>query len=255
MTALITGATGGLGQEFAKLFAKDGHDLFLIARREDALNKIKAELEVSFKIKVTVFPVDLAQEKAAQTVFEFADANNIKPEFLVNNAGFGDFGFFSECDLKKQENMINLNILTLTKLCRLFIPQMIEQGHGKILNVASIASFMPGAKMSVYYASKAYVRSFSEALAVELKKTGISVTALCPGPVSTDFWNRAEAGASGLSKHFFFADSKSVAKCGYKKMKKGAVLALPKFIVKASVFLTKILPRSWIRNLIYWIQK
>ena len=143
MTALITGATGGLGQEFAKLFAKDGHDLFLIARRKDALEKIKSQLELEFNVKVTVLPLDLGLSDAPQTVFEFAAANNIKPEFLVNNAGFGDFGFFHESDLTKQENMIKLNIITLTKLCRLFIPQLIEQGHGKILNVASIASFMP----------------------------------------------------------------------------------------------------------------
>lgn len=257
MTAIITGASSGIGSELSRLFAKDGYNLVLVARRAEKLNSLKAELESEFKIKVFTLEKDLTNSSSPQEIFDFTQIENLQIDALVNNAGFGDWGFFSESDLQKQQQMIQLNILSLTTLTHLFLPQMISRKNGLILNVASIASFMPGAKMSVYYASKAFVRSFSEALSVELKKTksGVTVTSLCPGPVKTDFWNVAEAESSSLSKHFFFADQKSVALCGYKAMKKGKVLAIPGFFVKISVFFTKILPRSWTRNLVYEVQK
>ena len=256
-TALITGASQGIGAEFARLFAKDGYNLILIARQLDKLNEIKSSLETEYKIKVTVLQKDMCRFSAPQEIFDFTKSLNCKIDTLVNNAGFGDWGFFAQSDLKKQQEMIQLNITALTTLTYLFLPQMIESNSGKILNTASVASFMPGAKMAVYYASKAFVRSFSEALAVELKKTGshVSVTALCPGPVKTDFWNRAEAQKSSLSRFLLFADCKKVAKYGYKKMMRGKVLALPCLSVQFFAFLTKILPRSWTRKLVYFVQK
>lgn len=257
MTALITGASGGLGEEFARLLAKDKYDLILVARRKEKLLSLKDELEKSFAVKVFVYDKDLSAPNATREVFDFVKTQNLFVELLVNNAGFGDWGFFSDCNIEKQIEMINLNILALTTLTRLFLPEMIKNNVGKILNVASIASFMPGAKMSVYYATKAFVRSFSEALSVELKKTksSVTVTALCPGPVSTDFWNRAEAGFSKIFSRMIFAGSKNVALYGYKKMKKGKLLALSGFSVRVVAFLTKILPRSFIRNAVYWVQK
>ena len=183
MTSLITGASGGIGAELARLFAAAGFDLVLVARRKEKLDELKNELESAHKIKVSVFECDLSKDGAAQKVFAFTQEQNISVDVLVNNAGFGDWGLFAECNLEKQNQMIHLNILSLTELTRLFVPQMTERKSGRILNVASIASFMPGPKMSVYYASKAFVRSFTEALSVELKKTGVTVTALCPGQI------------------------------------------------------------------------
>ena len=257
MNALITGASGGLGAEFAKLFAADGYNLILVARRLEKLNELKTELENNYGINVFVFSSDLSEATAAQKVFDFVQSQNLSVDILVNNAGFGDWAFFSDSNLQKQQMMINLNIYTLTTLTHLFLPQMISKKSGRILNVASIAGFMPGPKMSVYYASKAFVRSFTEALSVELKKTksGVTITALCPGPVSTDFWNRAEADKSSLSKRVLFADSKKVARFGYKKLMKGKVIALSNFSTRIFVFLAKILPANMVRNLVYYFQK
>lgn len=255
MTALITGASGGIGAELARLFAKDGIDLLLVARNAEKLHTLASELETI--CHVSAFAKDLSEPDVAQAVFDFAQASHIPVDILVNNAGFGDWGFFAESDRAKQRQMIQLNITTLTELTHLFLPAMIVRKNGRILNVASVASFMPGAKMSVYYATKAFVRSFSEALSVELKKmkSGVMVTALCPGPVKTDFWNKADAKKSSLFKHFLFADSRSVARCGYCAMKKGKTLAIPGISVRIAVALTSILPRAFVRNLVYAAQK
>ena len=257
MTALITGASGGIGLELARLFAHDGYNLVLVARRQEKLNELKAELEAAHHITVTTLAKDLSAAGACEAVLSFTQAQGIDIDVLVNNAGFGDWVFFAESNVQKQQEMIRLNDETLVTLTHLFLAQMIARKHGRILNVASVASFMPGAKMAVYYASKAFVRSFSEALSVELKKTksGVTVTALCPGPVKTDFWNTAEAGSSSLYRHMFFAESTTVARCGYKAMQKGTVIAIPGFSVRLAVLLTKWLPRSWVRKLVYAAQK
>lgn len=255
MNVLITGASGGIGAELARLFAKDGYNLLLVARRLEKLNELKAELEAEFQIQVTTFAQDLSRLDSAKNVFDFASAQNLSIDILVNNAGFGDFGLFAQSNLQKLQQMIQLNIAALTDLTHYFLPQMIFRKKGKILNVASIASFMPGPKMAVYYATKAYVRSFSEALSVELKGTGITVTALCPGPVTTDFWERAEAGSSSLFKHLLFADCKKVARYAYKRLMKGKVLAIPYLSTRFFVLLVKFLPASLVRNLIYAVQK
>ena len=257
MTALITGASGGIGLELARLFAADGYDLILIARRAEKLNELKEELEGSKEMKVWVLSKDLTSPFSPQEIFDFTKANDISVDVLVNNAGFGDWGFFAQSKLLKQREMISLNVTALTTLTHLFLPQMIERKSGRILNVASVASFMPGAKMAVYYATKAFVRSFSEALSVELKeiKSGVTVTALCPGPVKTEFWERAESADSSISSHLFFARQDFVARYAYKSLMKGKVLAIPGFSVRAMVFLTKFLPRSWVRNMVYMIQK
>lgn len=256
-TALITGASGGIGAELARLFAKDGTNLILVARSKDKLDALKTELEAPHNISVTVFAEDLTRQDAAQSLYDFTQTQHLSVDFLVNNAGFGDWGLFADCNLEKQQQMMQLNIVTLTNLTKLFLPHMISRKSGRILNVASVASFMPGAKMSVYYASKAFVRSFSEALSVELKQTksGVTVTALCPGPVKTDFWNRAEAEKSSIFSHMLFATSDFIARYGYKKMLNGKPLAIPGITTQAAVLLTKLLPRSWVRNMVYFVQK
>ncbi len=255
MTALITGASSGLGWEFAKLFAQDGNDLILVARRIEKLNELKAELEKSYNINVQVLSQDLTEKDAAKKVFAFTTKKKLSVDFLVNNAGFGDFGSFAECDLAKQSSMIQLNIACLTEMTHYFLPQMIERKSGRILNVASIASFMPGPMMSVYYATKAYVRSFSEALSVELKKTGVKVTILCPGPTKSEFWDRSEADKSSIFNHILFAKADYVAKFGYKKMKKGRLFAIPGFMTSSAALFSRLLPRAFVRNAVYAVQR
>jgi short-subunit dehydrogenase len=252
-TALITGASGGIGYEFAHIFANDGYNLVLIARSQEKLLNLKKELESLADVYIIV--KDLSKPDAAQEVFDEVQGEHLKIDVLVNNAGLGDFGQFAQSDISKISSMIELNIKALTKLTRLFLPDMIERKSGKILNVGSLGSFQPGPLMAVYYASKAYVLSFSEAISRELKGTGVTVTALCPGPTKTNFQEAANLGMSGIFVNLQVAEAKKVAEFGYKKMKKGKVIAVPGFFNKMAVFGVKLLPRKFIRNMVYNIQK
>lgn len=254
-TALITGASGGIGAELAKLFAADGINVVLVARSREKLSALKTELESAYSIQATVLTADLAEPHSARMVYDECTAQGISVDALVCNAGFGDWGLFSERPLAKLSAMLQLNMVTLTELVHLFLPAMLSRGSGRVLNVASVASFMPGAKMAVYYASKAYVRSFSEALAVETRGRGVTVTVLCPGPVQTDFWNRAEASASSIFSHIMFASSRYIAKKGYRAMQKGRVRCVPGFMTQVCVCAAKFLPSAWVRRLVYWVQK
>ena len=197
-TALITGATGGLGREFAMLAAADGCDLVLIARSESALADLGAEIGKKFPVRCYILPCDLSYPGAAQYVFGFVREEGIRVDILINNAGFGDFGPVAESDLARLEQMMQVNMAALVGLTRLLLPSMLAHGYGRILNVASLAAFQPGPLMAVYYASKAFVLSFSEALAFECRGTGVTVTALCPGPTRTGFEKNARAEQSGL---------------------------------------------------------
>lgn len=254
-TALISGASSGIGWELADFFANDGYDLVLIARNLEKLNEKKSFLETKFGITVKVIAKDLSNTLAPEEIYDELNQSNIDIDVLVNNAGIGDFGEFSKSDWSKLNTVIELNINSLTHLTRLFLPKMIERKSGKILNVSSIGGFEPGPLMAVYYASKAYVLSFSEAISRELKKTGVTVTALCPGPTRTDFARTANYGMSGAFVNLHVADAKSVAKYGYKKMNKGTVVAVHGFFNKLAVFGVKILPRQIVRNTVYKIQK
>lgn len=253
-TALITGSSGGIGYEFAHIFAKEGYNLVLVARSQDKLVNLKQELE-ALGAEVYIIAKDLSKPIAPQEVFDEVKNADIKIDVLVNNAGLGDFGQFAQSDIAKIDTMIELNINALTKLTRLFLPEMIERKSGKILNVASLGSFQPGPLMAVYYASKAYVLSFSEAISRELKGTGVTVTALCPGPTKTNFQDAANLGMSGLFVNLQVADAKSVAEFGYKKIKKGKVIAVPGFFNKIAAVGVRLLPRRFIRNMVYNIQK
>src|SRR5712692_6004686 len=184
-TALITGASGGIGYELAKLFARDSYNLVLVARSADKLAQLAAELEKAYQIRATVVAVDLAQPDGPEQVFAATQKAAIEVDVLVNNAGFGQFGFYVETDLQEELQQIQLNIASLTHLTKLYVRPMVERRHGRILNVASTAAFQPGPLMAVYYATKAYVLSFSAALSNELQGTGVSVTALCPGPTAS----------------------------------------------------------------------
>ncbi len=254
-TALITGASGGLGLEFARLFAKNGYDLVLVARNPNKLCQAKEELERDFGINAAVFVKDLSEKDAALDVHNFTSVNGISVDVLVNNAGFGDFGPFRHADWERQYEMVQVNVLALMQLTRCYLNEMVERKSGKILNVASVAAFVPGPLMSIYYASKAFVLSFTEALDVELKGSGISASALCPGPTKTGFEDAAALGQSGLFRHLKNAKAEDVAEFGYKKLMKKRVVAIPGLENKLINLSSKLAPRKLVRNIVHLIQK
>jgi short-subunit dehydrogenase len=237
-TALITGASAGIGEELARIHAEQGGDLILVARREERLESLAAELRAEFSITVDVIASDLAQPGAAALLAEAVAAKGLVVDVLVNNAGFGGHGKFHDADLNREQRMIQLNITALTELTHLFLQGMVERGEGKVLNVGSTAGFLPGPLQAVYYASKAYVNSFSQAIANELEGSGVTVTVLCPGPVATEFQEAADLG--GVRGFELAADARSVAQCGYKAMQKGQLLAVNDF--KLKLLLDGILP-------------
>ncbi|MFC2111274.1 SDR family NAD(P)-dependent oxidoreductase, partial [Bacteroidota bacterium] len=207
------------------------------------------KIEGEYSVKVLLIKKDLSVSGAAKEIFEEINKANIKVNVLINNAGFGDFSAFAESDIGKQVRMMQLNVITLTELTRLFLPDLIKQKDGKILNVASIAAFIPGPMMSVYYATKAYVLSFTEAISNELKGSGVTVTALCPGPTKTKFFDAAEVDNPKFKALLKNADSLSVAKYGYNSLMKEKVVAIPGFINKFIVCSVRFTPRSIIRYL------
>ncbi len=220
-TALITGASGGIGYELTRLFARDGYNLVLTARSEDKMDKMKAEFERRKGIRVTVIGKDLTRPEAPQEIADELESGGTQVDILVNNAGFTVYGPFVETDLKREIDLLQVNIMALTKLSGLFLPGMVERGWGRVLNLASTAAFMPGPLMATYYASKAYVLSFSQALANELHDTGVTVTALCPGATETDFQKRGDLEGSRLFDLASVMDAKTVAKIGYRALMKG----------------------------------
>jgi hypothetical protein len=252
---LITGASGGIGHDIALLAAADGKNLVLAARSAEKLETLAASLRKNNKSEVITVAVDLSDEAGVNRLLSEMAAKNIRIDMLVNNAGFGDFGDFAGADLMKNMEMIRLNISALTQLTHALVQDMLKAGRGRIMNVASIAAFMPGPGMAVYYASKAYVLSFSEALTRELKGTGISVTTLCPGPTDTGFAISAGLGKSLLHRMLPAATPMEVAKGGYKAMMKGKAIEIPGFVNKISTMSPRFTPRGMVRNMIYAIHK
>lgn len=222
-TALITGASSGIGLEFARIHAQKGGDLVLVARSVDKLEALKQELEGQYQIKVTVLPADLSSPESASKIFEQTEAQGLQIDTLINNAGFGGHGLFHERDLADEQAMMQVNMLTLTDLTHFYLKGMVERNQGRILNVSSTASFMPGPLQAVYYATKAYVTSFSQAIAEEVKDNNITVTALCPGAVATGFVEAANL--EGVEIFDKAKSPKSVAECGYQAMEKGDLVA------------------------------
>ncbi|MDC1361942.1 SDR family oxidoreductase [Crocinitomicaceae bacterium] len=218
-TALITGASGGIGKELATIHAEKGGNLILVARRQDKLNELKTELEKKHGVKVSTIAKDLSVAGAAKELFNEVESLGIQVDYLINNAGFGLRGKFHELPLERQSQMINLNMVALTELMYLFLPEMVAGNSGKILNTSSTAGLMPGPLQAVYYASKAYVTFLSNAVAEELHETNITITALLPGATDTEF-----AKTSGMDKTSLFnkaASARSVAEDGYNAMMKG----------------------------------
>lgn len=245
-TALITGASNGIGLELARIHAAKGDNLVLVARSADKLLELKAELEKQFGIKVLTLARDLSAPDAAKEVYEATRQQGIVIDYLINNAGFGDFGLFTETDWDKERRMIDLNITTLTLFTKLYLKDMVQRGSGRIMNVASTAAFQSGPTMAVYYATKAYVLSFSEAIDNEVREKGVTVTTLCPGPTDTGFVAAAALEDSPLFKRTKPASARAVAEYGYKAMMAGktvAIQGLLNYIVANSV---RFVPRSLI---------
>jgi len=218
---LITGGTMGIGFELARLFAEDGYNLVIVARYQDELQKAAAMLKKEFKTEVITIEKDLFEPNAAFEVYDETKNKGIEINILVNNAGQGEYGKFVETDLEKELGMIRLNIASVVILTKLFAKDMLEIGHGKILNLSSIASKSPGPWHSVYHGTKAFIQSFSEALHYELKEGGIDVTALLPGATDTDFFRKANMEASKIVQEEELADPADVAKDGYEALMAG----------------------------------
>jgi short-subunit dehydrogenase len=251
-TALITGASSGIGKEFAKIHASRGGNLVIVARRENKLLELKQELEKDYGITVTTIQKDLTNEKASIEVFEEIKEKGIKVDYLINNAGFGGLGKFHERQWEKDLAMINLNIVALTELTRLFLPEFVSRNEGKILNVSSTASLMPGPLQAVYYATKAYVTSFSNAVDEELHDTNVSVTALLPGATESEFGS-----TSGMDKTGLFnktASAYDVALDGYNGMLKGKLNVISG-ITTSQKIMFKLLPFLSTRTKLKTIRK
>lgn len=246
-TVLITGASGGIGYELACLFARNGHTPVLVARSETALRQLAQKLVQEYGVTPYVSVRDLTDPAAPGLLYEELQQAGYKVDILVNNAGFAEYGMFNEIDTRPQLDMIQVNVAALVHLTRLFLPHMVERGSGRVLNVASIAAFQPGPLMAVYYATKAFVLSFSEALANELKGSGVTVTALCPGPTATGFEARAKLGTSKLFKGgIAVMDAAAVARCGYEGLWKGTTLVIPGFSNRVLVNLVRFFPRKMV---------
>jgi short-subunit dehydrogenase len=242
--ALITGASSGIGLELAKLFAQDGHDLVLVARRGDRLRELAAELASHHRVRSTVITADLADPDTPGEIARSVEAAGIEIRYLVNNAGYGLAGRFAETDLSNELRMIQVNVSALTHLTKLFLPGMLARHEGAILNVASTAGFVPGPLMAVYYATKAYVISFSDALAEEVTGSGATVTVLCPGATRTEFWAVAGMDATArLLRRPWVADAASVARAGYDGLRAGKRIVIPGLANKVMVQSMRVAPR------------
>ncbi|MEO0574263.1 MAG: SDR family oxidoreductase [Pseudomonadota bacterium] len=247
LTALITGASAGIGEQLANEFASHGHDLVLVARRKPALQKIAERLRAQHGISVTVKAADLSLPDAAQTLHKALGKQHI--DVLVNNAGVLNSGRFKHMDEAAIDNMMTLNIVALTQLCRTFIPAMVKRGKGKILNLASIAAFQPIPNLAVYAATKAYVLSLSEALSVELASKNVSVTAVCPGYTNTDMLRGpVDAGKASIPEFVMLAPEK-VAADAYRACMTGDVIKVPGIGYSAAISTTRVLPKWLVRKL------
>jgi len=245
--ALITGASSGIGKELARIHASEGGDLVLVARRANELLALKTELEAKYGVKIEIIVKDLSDTNSASEIFVETEKLGIQIEYLINNAGFGGHGIFHEREMEKDLAMVNVNITSLMLLTHLYLPGMVKQGKGKILNVSSTASFLPGPLQAVYYASKAFVTSLSQALSEELRGSGVTVTALCPGPVATEFFDTANMeGVKMLKTQKAMSPAKTAA-IGYRDMIKGKLLSFDNGLLKFSLnWMVPLLPRRWV---------
>ncbi|AKH17235.1 SDR family NAD(P)-dependent oxidoreductase [Deinococcus soli (ex Cha et al. 2016)] len=257
-TALITGASSGIGEQIAMALAARGSHLILVARSEGPLNALADTLRTRHGVQVHVLPQDLTRPHAARDLLDRTQALNLNVDILVNNAGFADYGEFTELDVQKQLDMIQVNITALTELTHAYLPGMRARGRGRVLNIASTAAFLPGPLMAVYYATKAYVLSFSEALHEELRGTGVSVTAACPGPVETGFQAAANMGGSRLLRDRLtraaILPAREVAAQAVTAMLRGEGVHVIGTVNRLQTLLPRLLPRRAVPPLIRRVQ-
>jgi uncharacterized protein len=254
-TALITGASGGIGEALARLIAAGGANVVLVARSSDKLSLLASTLTRDHHVNATVIAQDLSAADAAGRIQQELDARGLTITMLVNNAGFATYGPFVETSEEEEARMLQVNVAALTMLTKRLLPGMIERRHGRILNVASTAAFQPGPLMAVYYASKAYVLSLSEALSNETEGSGVTVTCLCPGPTRTGFQKRARMEESKLFSTLGTMDAADVARAGYDGMMAGRAIVIPGASNKAIVQLLRVSPRSMTRRAVRRIQE
>jgi len=242
-TVLITGASSGIGKELAYVYAENNYNLILVARRKEQLAAIKKDIEAKQKTKVSVFAMDLSKIDSAELVYKRVKEENIKVDVLINNAGFGVFGKFTDTDMEWEESMLILNMITLTKLSKLFAKDMVKAGGGNIVNIASTAAFQAVPSFSTYAATKAYVLSFSEAIAFELKDKNVIVTAVCPGATKSEFADTAD-----MSQNLFVKapTSRELAEFTYKAMINGKTTAIHGLMNNLMVFSTRTSPRKMV---------
>lgn len=252
--ALITGASAGLGADYAHLFAADGHDVILVARRQDRLDTLAAELKEKYDVTAHVFAADLSQTDSATTIHAFAQSLDKPVAFLVNNAGFGTTGSFAQNPVQREVDMLRVNIESLVHLTGLFLPAMVENRFGRILNIGSTAGFQPGPNMATYYATKAFVNHFTEALSADLQGTGVTATVSCPGPTLTEFGEVSGNGKSALFQ-MTAASSDKVALHGYRAMMKGTPLAIYGLSNQLGVQSLRLAPRSLVRKVTQFLNQ
>lgn len=251
---LITGASSGIGKELAEIAAREGHNVILVARDEAALTTVAKDLAKRYGIDAIVLVSDLTKQQSPQQIFDTITSKKVVVDTLINNAGFGDYGDFVQSDRVAQLGMINLNVRALTELTHLFLPAMVRRKTGYVMNLGSVAGFLPGPYMSVYFASKAYVLSFSEALSAELRDSGVSVTCLCPGSTKTSFGESAHVSETH-STRTSHVTPRQVAEFGWKAMKDGKPVAVYGFGNRLSIIFTKFLPRRLVVRIVERIQK
>jgi len=235
----------GIGRELALVFARNRYDLVLVARNEQQLREVAGRCEAEGGGKARVLVKDLSVQQSAQEIFDELQADNTRVDVLVNNAGFGNWGLFAGTDLDADVRLLNVNIVALTALTKLFVRPMIERRNGRILNVASTAAFQPGPRMATYYASKAYVLHFTEAIAQELAGSGVTVTALCPGPTRTEFGTRAGVQGTRLFRNHA-SDAASVARAGYEGMMRGRRVVIPGVANRILSVAAQLAPRAMV---------
>jgi short-subunit dehydrogenase len=252
-TVLITGASSGIGLSFAELFAQKGYSLVLTARNEAKLMETAAQLQTKYNVSVKTLAQDLSLPQAPSLLVNELDKQNITIDILINNAGFAAYGPFTETKWEEEQDMIQVNITALTELTKRLLPGMVSRNRGRILNVASTAAFQPGPLMAIYYATKAYVLSFSEALSYELRQTNITVTALAPGATATNFESRANLGESRLFKSGTMT-ADEVARSGYNALMAGKRLVIPGTKNKLLASAIRFLPRKTVLKIVHYVQ-
>jgi len=254
-TVLVTGASMGIGVDLAECFAQDGYDLILTARSEEALREVADRLAKAHAVKATPIALDLAAHGGGTRLAQEIETRGLQVDVLVNNAGYGHAGAFASSDAATQLGMIDLNVRSLVELTQRYWTRMLAQGRGGVLNVASTAAFQPGPLMAVYYATKAYVLSFSEAIAEELRDSGVTVTALCPGPTETGFAAAANMSGTRLFTMTRPDDSRAVAEAGYEAMKRGRRVVIPGLKNKLLAQSVRVSPRRLVTTIVRKMQE